>query len=438
MEGVSGWSNWAGTEHTHPVRQTHPGDVDALAEDIRAAVAQGLQVKAVGSGHSFTGIAATDGVVVHLDRMAQIRSLDVPSGQVTVEAGMPLHALNAALDAHGLALANLGDIDVQTISGAVSTGTHGTGHALGGLATQVIGVELVDAEGRLVRCSAAESPKTFAAARIGLGALGVVTALTLQCVPAFALRAVEAPMPLDEVLEGFDELAEDNDHFEFYWFPHTRRALTKRNNRVAAGEARKPLSRFRYWLDDELLSNTVFGWTQGLTARVPGLTGTVNNVATRALSAREYVDASYKVFCSPRRVRFREMEYAVPRAALVEVLQSVQAWIDGSGERVPFPIEVRVAAADDIWLSTAFERETAYVAVHQFHRLDHERYFRAVESIVGGVGGRPHWGKLHQLDATELERLYPRMADWREVRARLDPSGVFANPYLDRVLGPAS
>jgi FAD-linked oxidoreductase len=438
MAGDLSWSNWSGTELTHPVRQTHPATVDELAGDIRAAVAQGLQVKAAGSGHSFSGVATTEGLLVHLDRMAQIRSLDVPSGQVTVEAGMTLRDLNAALDAHGLALANLGDIDAQTITGAISTGTHGTGHALGGLATQVIGLELVDAEGTLVQCSATEAARTFAAARIGLGAIGVITAVALQCVPAFALRAAEAPMRLDEVLDGFEELADGNDHFEFYWFPHTKRTLTKRNNRVPTGEPMKPLSRTRAWVDDELLNNTVFGWTQRLTARVPRLTGRVNNVAVRALSAREYVDASYRVFCSPRRVRFREMEYAVPRASLVDVLRSIEAWVDSSSERIPFPIEVRVAAADDIWLSTAYERETAYVAVHQFHRLDHERYFRAVESIVGGVAGRPHWGKLHYLDAVELERLYPRFADWREVRARIDPSGVFANAYLDRVVGSAS
>ena len=438
MAAESSWTNWSGTELAHPVRQTHPASTDELAEQVRSAVAQGLRVKAAGSGHSFTGAAVTDGLLVHLDRMAQIRSLDVPSGQVTVEAGMPLHELNLALDAHGLALANLGDIDVQTISGAISTGTHGTGHALGGLATQVVGVELLSADGTLVQCSATESPKTFAAARIGLGALGVVTALTIQCVPAFALRAAESPMPLGEVLDAFDALAGGNDHFEFYWFPHTQRTLTKRNNRVPAGESLRPVPRLRGWVDDELLSNTVFGWSQQVTARLPRITNRVNSVLARALSAREYVDASYRVFCSSRRVRFREMEYAVPRETLVDVLRSIEAWVDSSGERVPFPVEVRVAAADDVWLSTAYERDTAYIAVHQFHTLDHERYFRAVESIVGGVGGRPHWGKLHYLDSVQLERLYPRFADWREVRARLDPSGVFANPYLDRVVGPAT
>jgi L-gulonolactone oxidase len=429
------WANWSGTEQASPVRQVHPADAEELAAQIRAASAQGLRVKAVGSGHSFTGIAVTDGVLVHLDRMNRLRSLDRVTGLVTVEAGIRLRRLNRMLDEHGLAMANLGDIDVQTLSGAISTGTHGTGLRLGGLATQVAGLELVTADGEVRRCSADNDPELFAAARIGLGALGIITAVTLQCVPSFALRATEAPMPLAEVLEGFDELATRNDHFEFYWFPHTDRALTKRNNRVAAGEPMRPVPRARGWVDDELLSNTVFGWTNRLTARVPATTRRVNSVAARALSAREYVDASYRVFCSPRRVVFREMEYAVPRESLVDVLRSVQAWIDSSGERIPFPVEVRVAAPDDIWLSTAYQRDTAYLAVHQYQRLSHERYFHAVESIVGGVGGRPHWGKLHEQDATTLERLYPRFQDWRAVRARVDPGGIFANAYLDRVVG---
>ncbi len=388
MPGDSSWTNWAGTELAHPVRQTHPGSAAELAEDVRAAVAQGLRVKAVGSGHSFTGVAVTDGLLVHLDRMTGIRSLDVPSGLVTVEAGTPLHELNELLDRHGLAMANLGDIDVQTLSGAVSTGTHGTGHALGGLATQVVGLELLTADGNLVQCSAAESPRTFAAARIGLGALGIVTAITLQCVPAFALRAVEAPMPLEDVLAGFDELAEGNDHFEFYWFPHTERALTKRNNRVPADEPRRPVPRVRGWVDDELLSNTVFGWTQKLTARVPRADqpgqpdrdeGPVRPGVRRRVVPRLLLAAAGAL---PRDGVRRATD------SIVDVLRSVRAWVDSSGERIPFPVEVRVAAADDVWLSTAYERSTAYLAVHQFHELDHERYFRAVESIVGGGGGR--------------------------------------------------
>jgi hypothetical protein len=242
-------------------------------------------------------------------------------------------------------------------------------------------------------------------------------------------------VPLAEVLGGFDELADGNDHFEFYWFPHTDVALTKRNNRVAAGVGASPVSRIRGWVDDELLSNRVFELTNRLAVRRPGLVPRINHFASRALSAREYVDSSYKVFCSERNVVFRESEYAVPREHVVEVVQQLRAWIDRSGERLPFPIEVRVAAADDIWLSTAYGRDTGYVAIHQYHRLAHDKYFDAFEQIVGAFGGRPHWGKLHTLGASDLRERYPRFDDFLAVRDRLDPQRAFANPYSRQVFG---
>jgi hypothetical protein len=243
------------------------------------------------------------------------------------------------------------------------------------------------------------------------------------------------PLPLAEVLGGFDELADGNDHFEFYWFPHTELALTKRNNGVAAAVGASPVGRIRGWVDDELLSNRVFELTNRLAVRRPALVPRINQLASRALSAREYVDASYKVFCSERNVIFRESEYAVPREQVVEVVDQLRAWIDRSGERIPFPIEVRVAAADDIWLSTAYGRDTAYVAIHQYHRLAHDKYFDAFEQIVSAFGGRPHWGKLHTLGAEQLRERYPRFDDFLAVRDRLDPGRTFTNPYTREVLG---
>ncbi len=332
---------------------------------------------------------------------------------------------------------NLGDIDKQTVAGAISTGTHGTGARLGGLATQVAGLDLVTADGSVLSCSADENADVFDAARISVGALGVLTSVTLQCVPAFLLRAQEGPIPLDDTLDGFDELAEGNDHFEFYWFPHTEVALTKRNNRVPDGTPASPVPAVRGWVDDELLSNRVFELTNRLTAWRPSLAPRVNRIAARALSAREYTDASYKVFCSHRDVVFRESEYAVPRDQVVGVIRELRAWIDRvSGEQLPFPIEVRVAAADDIWLSTAYGRDTAYVAVHQYHRLEHRRYFDAFEQIALSVGGRPHWGKLHTLGPDQLRARYPRYDDFLAVRDRLDPARSFANPYTAQVFGP--
>ncbi|ARQ67919.1 D-arabinono-1,4-lactone oxidase [Streptomyces marincola] len=432
---ATAWRNWSQTRRAHPVRVERPGSVDELSDVVCRAVREGLRVKAVGSGHSFTGAAATDGVLVRMDALDRPVRVDRAGGLVTVEAGMPLHLLNRVLAAHGLALTNLGDIDRQTVSGAISTGTHGTGARSGSLAAQVMALELVLADGTSVRCSAAERPELFEAARIGLGALGVISRVTLACEPAFALHASETPMRLRDVLARLDELITRNDHFEFYWFPHTDRVLTKRNNRLPPGVPPRPLRRGRAWLEDEFLSNTLFAGVNRAGTAVPAMIPRLNAVSSRALSARRYSDASHRVFTSPRRVVFRELEYAVPRAEVADVLTAVDRWIEGSGERVAFPVEVRFTPADDLWLSTAHGRDTAYIAVHQYLRRPFARYFRAVAGIADAAGGRPHWGKLHWLTARDLAPRYPRFADFLRVRAALDPEGTFANAYLDRVLG---
>jgi len=436
------WTNWSRTERTAPERFERPPDVESLVRVVTGAGASPVRV--VGAGHSFTGAAATDGVLVSLDAIADVQHVEPrPDGtaHVTVGAGIRLGALNRALAARGLAMRNLGDIDRQSIAGAISTGTHGTGARLGGLATQVVGLRLVTAAGEVVDVDADRHGDLFQAARLGLGAVGLIAAVTLEVVPAFSLEAVEEPWPLDRVLDaldGPDGLVGSNDHVEFYWFPHTRRTLTKRNNRVDPQDpvVAPALGRVRGWFDDELLSNTVFEATNRLTARARGLTPVVNQVAARALSARRFTAPSYEVFVTPRRVRFREMEYAIPRAALVDVLAEIDRWIERTREHVPFPVEVRFAAPDDVWLSTAYARESAYVAVHQYIRLPYRRYFSAVERIMAEVDGRPHWGKLHWLEAERLAALYPRFTDFLAVRSAQDPGGRFANPYTDRVFGP--
>lgn len=435
------WQNWSRTATATPARTASPGSVHELAEAVGSAARAGLRVRAVGAGHSFTPAAVTDGLMLSLDGVRRIERVEPAAdgtARITVGAGIRLFQLNRALAALDLAMANLGDIDQQSIAGAISTGTHGTGAGLGGLASMVCGVGVVLPDGRLVRADASAEPELFEAARLGLGAVGILATVTLECVPAFLLRALEEPMPLDAVLErldGPDGLVEANDHFEFYWFPHTRNTLTKRNNRVDSPDTEPGWARARRWVDDQFLSNTVFEWTNRLVTRRPQLTERVNGLASRALRPRTFVAPSYEVFASPRRVVFREMEYAVPRAALPHVLGEIDAWLRRSGERVPFPLEIRFAAADDVWLSTAHGRETAYVAVHQYWRLSHAAYFAAVEGIMAEVDGRPHWGKLHNLDAERLRGLYPRFDDFRAVRARIDPHGTFANPYTDRVFG---
>ena len=427
------WQNWAGNQTAAPRRELTPRSAAEVAAAVTGAARDGLTVRMTGSGHSFTPVAATDGVLLRPDGLRAVRAVDPAAGLVTVEAGCRLRVLNEYLRGQGLALQNMGDIQEQTAAGAIQTGTHGTGRDLGGIAAQVTGLELVRGDGDLVSCSAEQDPKLFQAARIGLGALGVLTAVTFRVVPAFLLTAREEPMRWAEVIARLDELTSENEHFEFYWFPHTDGCLTKRNNR-AAGPAR-PLPGWRYRLDDEFLSNTLFGLTCRLGQRYPGTIPAINGIAARALGARQYTDTSHRVFTSPRRVRFKEQEYAVPREHLAAVLAEVRALFARRDWRISFPIEVRVAPPDDIWLSTAYGRATGYIAIHVFHQAPHEDYFREVEAVMTAVGGRPHWGKMHSRDAAYLRGVYPRFADFVALRDELDPARRFSNTYLDQVLG---
>ena len=430
---VPPWRNWCGLATARPARVLSPATVDEVVAAVTTARARGHRVKMVGSGHSFTDVAVTDGVLLRPERLAGILAVDRDAMTVTVAAGTRLHILNDMLDDLGLALNNMGDIDQQTVAGAISTGTHGTGGRWASLSAQVVALQLVTGDGTVVEASGSQDPDLFAAARVGLGAVGVITAVTFLVEPAFTLEAVEQPMSWAEAVGDFDELVSDNHHAEMYWFPHTDRTLTKRNNRTL--DPPRPLRRWRGYLDDELLANTVFGALNRVGNAVPGAVPGINQVAARALSARTFRDVSHRVFTSPRRVRFREMEYAVPRAAGMWALTDVRALIDRSGWRIGFPVEVRSAPADDAWLSTAYERESVYLAFHVNAATDHTAYFGAVEEVLRGYDGRPHWGKLHTGTAADLQDSYPRWADFARVRHAVDPDRIFSNAYLDRVLG---
>ena len=434
LSGKSGtWRNWAGNVTARPVREVTPASVEELSAAVREAAEDGLTVKAVGTGHSFTATAATDGVLIRPHLLTGIRAIDREAGTVTVEAGTPLKRLNAALAREGLSLTNMGDIMEQTVSGAVSTGTHGTGRDSGSIAAQIKGLELMTADGSVLTCSDKENPDVFAAARIGLGALGIITAITFAVEPVFLLTAHEEPMPFEKVVAEFDELWAENEHFEFYWFPHTGNTNTKRNNRSAGPE--KPVGRLSGWFEDEFLSNGVFQVANWVGRAAPATIPAIARVSSRVLSARTYTDIPYKVFTSPRRVRFVEMEYAVPRAALTQTLRELKTMIDRSNLRISFPVEVRTAPADDITLSTASGRDSAYIAVHMFRGTPYQAYFTAAERIFTAHEGRPHWGKVHTRDAEYFAEAYPRFGEFTALRDRLDPDRRFGNDYLRRVLG---
>lgn len=427
------WSNWAGNV-TDSAEAVAPRTPEEVVEAVRSAAGEGRRIRPVGSGHSFTAIAQADELRLDLHHLSGIVSADRHTGRVRVLAGTPLRILNQALDWLGLAMPNLGDIDAQTLAGATSTGTHGTGAGLPGLAAGIVGLQLVTPDGQ-ERWVDESDPELFGAARVGLGALGVVTEIELACLPAYRLRAVESPDELDVVLPRIQEHFDAHRHFEMYWFPGTGRVQTKANDLVP-DEVDEPLPEWRRRLDDELLSNTVFGAVNRVLAHAPRAVLPFNAVAARALSQRSYTAPSHEVFVTPRTVRFVESEYAVPREAVADVLTDLRAWVERRREPISFPVEVRVAAPDDIWLSTGHERASAYVAVHQHVRgADPTAYFAAFEEVVAAHEGRPHWGKLHTLDAERLAALYPRHGDFVALRDRLDPDRILANDYLTRVLG---
>jgi L-gulono-1,4-lactone dehydrogenase len=433
----STWRNWAGLTATSPTEVQAPTSTTDVVDAVNRAREQRTTVKMPGTGHSFTGIAAPEGIMLDPTALTGLLEVDRATNTVTARAGTPLHVLNSTLDGLGLSLHNMGDIAEQTIAGATSTGTHGTGGVVASLSAQIAGVELVTGTAEVLRIDAEENADLFGAARLGLGALGILTAISFKVEPVFALEAHEFPMLWDQALGRFDELAENNHHFEMYWFPHTDRILAKENNRYLADAEGLPgpLGRFREWLDDEFLSNTLFGLVNKVGNYRPTWIPKINDISGRMLSERTYSDVPHKVFTSPRTVVFREMEYAVPREVGLDALRDVRRWIDASGINVSFPIEIRTTPADDIALSTSSGRDSMYLAFHMNSQTDHTAYFTGVEDILRSYDGRPHWGKLNTRTAADLAPAYPRWAEFQAARDRLDPDRVFSNAYLRRVLG---
>ena len=389
-------------------------------------------MKAVGSGHSFTAIAVSEEVLVDLSNYDEIIAIDKMNQTVTVQSGIQLSKLNQALYENSLAMQNLGDIAYQTIAGAISTSTHGTGAKFTGIANQVVALRIVLADSSIVECSANVNAQLFSCARVGLGALGLISTVTLKVVPAFNLAVIEEPMRVDDVLQNLDLHVDSNDHFEFFWVPHTGWALTKRNNRNNLPI--EPMSKMSHWYSKTLMENYAFGAVCMLGKARPSLIPKLAK-ALPSSGRNEYSDASHKVFASKRIIKFYEMEYAIPREACAEALNRVRRMVTDSGFFLNFPVEVRFTAPDEIPLSTASNRESAYIAVHIYKGMNYVPYFTEVESIMNSYQGRPHWGKLHFQSAATLASRYPQWDVFQAVRNQVDPQRMFSNQYLETVLG---
>ena len=428
------WHNWTGDQTCRPAEIVSPGSREELAQAVAAASAAGRRVRVAGSGHSFTEAALTEGTMLRIEALRGVLDADPASGLVKVGGGTVLADLGEELAALGLAMENLGDVDRQTIAGSISTGTHGTGARLGNISARVEGLELVLGDGSVRQLAAATDPELLRAARVGIGALGVISAVTLRCFPAFTLLRVDSPHPREEVLDSFHERADANDHFELFTFPYADTALVLERNRVE--NEPRPRGRVAAYLNDVILENWALEALSATGRLFPRAIPALSRLAARAASGSSTIDRSDRVFANQRRVRFTEMEYALPREHGPEAARRVVDWVRENRYPVFFPIEMRVSAGDDASLSPAHGRASAYVAVHQYRGMEWRPYFEAVEEIMRSYGGRPHWGKRHFQSAASLAPLYPAWEEFRRAREALDPGRTFVNEYTERVLGP--
>ncbi|MBA3301947.1 MAG: FAD-binding protein [Thermoleophilaceae bacterium] len=430
----SRWKNWAGDQVAAPAVFEEPASEAELQDAVHRAAEAGTRLRPAGSGHSFSDIALCDERMVGLHRMNGLIEADREGLRARVQPGITLNALGPALAEHGLAMENLGDVDAQVVAGAVATGTHGTGLRFKNISAQVEAMRLVVGDGSVAAIDGSD-PDLLRAARVSLGALGVISELTLRCVPLFTLVRTDEPRPLGEVLEDWDGLAQNNHHFEFFVFPYTDVALLRTCERT--DEPPQPRSAREAWMKDVLAENIGLGAACRLSRALPALVPRVNRGIARSFGREVRRDHGFRVFANRRSVRFTEMEYCVPREAGPEAVRRVLELVERRELPITFPLEVRVVAQDDSYLSPANGRDCAYIAVHQFAGMEFETYMRGVEGIMRSLDGRPHWGKRHYRSAADLAPVYPDWDAFQEIRAKLDPQGRFANDYADRVLGPA-
>jgi FAD/FMN-containing dehydrogenase len=388
MTTVDEWRNWSGRVAFHPARHARPASEAAIATAVRDAASSGASVRVAGSGHSFTPLVPSSGLLLSLDGWRGVEAVDAAARTATIRAGAKIADLGEELRTHGLALANQGDVDVQALAGALSTGTHGTGRTLGSLSSQIRALRLVTADGSIAVADEAGDRDLLEAGRVSIGALGVISTATLQLVPAYRLHERVWKIGIEECLAGLDGHVAAHRHFEFFWYPHKDYAEMKALDPTEA--APDPLD---------------------------GVKG-------------ERIDWSDRVFPTQRDLRFNEMEYSVPAASGPGCFAAVRQRMKTKHPDVIWPVEYRTVAADAGWLSPMHGRDSVAISIHQDAALPCDAFFADVEPIFREHGGRPHWGKLHNLRARELAPLYPMWERFLDVRRRLDPRGVFLNDHL--------
>ena len=421
------WVNWSGHLKCQPRVLHRPTTEDELAEIVRNA---NPVVRVTGSGHSFSPIVPTTDTLISLELLAGIRSIENSTCQFTCGGGTTIHDLGESLYRHDLALANQGDVDTQTIAGAFSTGTHGTGAKFGCLATDLVSFRLVTAAGEILACDKSHNSDLFHAGAVSLGAFGVLSEVTVQGVRGLVLVEQLQVMNLDDCLDQVQALTDANRHFEFFQFPYADRVLIKTTNRIDATQLESPV---RPSTSDQS-EDRLFRWAVNFARVFPALNPWMQQTAMRWYPGRTRSDISSRIFPSARTVRFNEMEYEIPAESGVECYREVLQAVRQHRMPVYFPLEFRRVRGDSLWLSPFFERDSVSISVHQHFQEPYSPLFDLVEPVFWKYAGRPHWGKLHTLSAAQLQPLYPRWRDFQAIREQLDSQGKFLNDHLRKVL----
>lgn len=428
---MSTWRNWSGSVTAQPEEIAKPATLDDIVALVKRCADSGKTIRPVGSGHSFTPLAAAQHVLVSLDNYAGLEHIDRETLNVTVKAGTKLKALGQILAENGFAQENLGDINEQSIAGAISTGTHGTGVDFGNIATQVTALTLVDGTGRIINCSETENPNLFKAAQISLGALGLIVSVTLRVIPAYTLQIDIRKKSLSECLANLEAYKRDNRHFEYHWIPYTDTVQAKFTNLSSETPRGKSLGQK---FNEYAIENGAL-WLFSAFNRQFRVSERVCKTMAAFITDTSGVSHAHEVFASARLVKFQEMEYNLPTAHFERAVAEIDAMIRREKIQVHIPIECRFVRGDDIYLSPAYGRDSAYIAVHMFKGMPHQHYFEQVEAICLKYEGRPHWGKMHTRTAESLTAMYPQWGAFQQQRDLCDPQRVFTTPYIASLLG---
>ncbi|GGI13489.1 D-arabinono-1,4-lactone oxidase [Gottfriedia solisilvae] len=423
------WQNWSGSVKFNPQHIFTPNSIEEVVAIVKKANIENKKIRVVGSRHSFTPLISTTDFLVSLDQLQGVISIDKEKQIAEVWAGTKLERLGQELYEFGFAQENLGDINVQSIAGALLTGTHGTGVQHGILATQIEELTIVLPNGEVLVCSKIKNIDLYKAIGVSLGLLGIVVKMKIRIKPATTYRYESKKIQTVELYHRIEEMKNENEHFEFYMFPYSKNIQVKLMNET---RTKNHSFKFEKW-KVATIENNVFWFLSEISRNIPKTSRMISRLSAKNVPNSRMVGPSFQLFSTVRNVKFNEMEYSIPKVYMVDATKEIQEEIIKNKFNVHFPIECRFVKADHFMISPASARDSAYIAIHMYKGMPHQDYFYRIEEILQSYGGRPHWGKMHNMTIVQLENLYPHLSQFLEIRSKLDPKNVFVNAYLGKL-----